>query len=52
MTAYNAANRVRIARHMAAYYAANRDRILKQEAAYRAAKKMRKKGLAETGPAR
>jgi hypothetical protein len=50
--AYYAANRGRILKRRAAYYVANRQRIAKRDAARYAAKKMEKKRLAQTGPAR
>src|SRR5664279_520356 len=50
--AYYAANRGGILKRRAAYYVANRERIAKRAAARYAAKKMEKKRLAQTGPAR
>ena len=50
--AYYAANRGVILKRRAAYYVVNRERIAKRDAARYAAKKMEKKRLAQTGPAR
>lgn len=50
--AYYVANRGEILKRQAAFYVANRERIAKRDAARYAAKKLEKKRLAQTGPAR